>query len=55
MRVLLAVDDSTFSETLLRAVGIWIRHENAEVLVLHGLQPVEPVPPPEMAEVMHPS
>ena len=50
MRVLLAVDDSAFSETLLRAVGIWIRHEDAEVLVLHVLQPVEPVPPPEMAQ-----
>ena len=50
MKVLMAVDDSAFSETLLRAVEMWIRHENAEVLVLHVLQPVEPVPPPEMAQ-----
>ena len=50
MRVLVAVDDSAFSETVLRAVGIGIRHENTEVLVLHVLQPVEPVPPPEMAQ-----
>ena len=50
MRVLMAVDDSAFSETVLRAIGIGIRHENTEVLVLHVLQPVEPVPPPEMAQ-----
>jgi nucleotide-binding universal stress UspA family protein len=46
----MAVDDSAFSETVLRAVGIGIRHENTEVLVLHVLQPIEPVPPPEMAQ-----
>lgn len=46
----MAVDDSTFSETVLRAVGIGIRNENTEVLVLHVLQPIEPVPPPEMAQ-----
>jgi len=50
MRVLMAVDDSAFSETVLRAVGIGIRHENTEILVLHVLQPVEPVPPPEMTQ-----
>ena len=50
MRVLMAADDSAFSETMLRAVEIGIRHENTEVLVLHVLQPVEPVPPPEMAQ-----
>ena len=50
MRVLMAVDDSAFSETVLRAIGIGIRHENTEILVLHVLQPVEPVPPPEMAQ-----
>jgi universal stress protein A len=50
MRVLMAVDDSAFSETVLRAVGIGIRHETTEILVLHVLQPVEPVPPPEMAQ-----
>jgi universal stress protein A len=50
MRVLMAVDDSSFSEDMIRAVETWIRHENTEVLVLHVLQPVEPVPPPEMAQ-----
>jgi nucleotide-binding universal stress UspA family protein len=46
----MAVDGSAFSETVLRAIGIGIRRENTEVLVLHVLQPVEPVPPPEMSE-----
>jgi universal stress protein A len=50
MRVLLAVDDSGFAEDLLRAVVVGIRHENTEVLVLHVLQPVDTVPPPEMAQ-----
>ena len=50
MRVLMAVDDSAFAENLLRAVKTGIQHENTEVLVLHVLQPVEPVPPPEMAQ-----
>jgi universal stress protein A len=50
MRILVAVDDSAFTESVIRAVGIGIRHENTEVLVLHVLQPVEPVPPPEMAQ-----
>ncbi len=50
MRVLIAVDNSGFAENLLRAVVAGIRHENTEVLVLHVLQPVEPVPPPEMAQ-----
>jgi hypothetical protein len=50
MRVLMAVDDSLFSENVIRAVEAGILHENTEVLVLHVLQPVEPVPPPEMAQ-----
>lgn len=50
MKVLMAVDTSGFAEDLLRAVVAGIRHENTEVLVLHVLQPVEPVPPPEMAQ-----
>jgi universal stress protein A len=48
MRVLLAVDDSAFSANVIRAVEAGVRHENTEVLVLHVLQPVEPVAPPEM-------
>jgi universal stress protein A len=50
MRVLIAVDDSGFAEDLVRAVVVGIRHENTEVLVLHVLQPVDTVPPPEMAQ-----
>jgi nucleotide-binding universal stress UspA family protein len=50
MRVLVAVDDSGFAEDLLRAVVAGIRHENTEVLVLHVPQPVDTVPPPEMAQ-----
>jgi len=50
MRVLVAVDDSGFAENLLRAVVVGVRHENTEAMVLHVLQPVEPVPPPEMAQ-----
>jgi universal stress protein A len=46
----MAVDDSPFTENVIRAFIIGIRHENTEVLVLHVLQPVEPVPPPEMAQ-----
>jgi len=50
MRVLIAVDDSGFADHLLRAVEAGIRHESTEVLVLHVLEPVQPVPPPEMAQ-----
>ena len=50
MRVLFAVDDSVFAEDLLRAVVAGVRHENTQVLVLHVLQPVNTVPPPEMAQ-----
>jgi universal stress protein A len=50
MRVLLAVDDLGCAEDLLGAVLAGIRHENTEVLVLHVLQPVVPVPPPEMSQ-----
>jgi len=50
MRVLMAVDDSGFAEDLLRAVLTGTRQENTEVLVLHVLQPVDTVPPPEMAQ-----
>jgi universal stress protein A len=50
MRVLMAVDDSPLSENVIRALAIGLRHENAEVLVLNVLQPIEPVPPPEMAQ-----
>ena len=50
MRVLIAVGHSTSAGNLIHAVETGIRHENTEVLVLHVLEPVEPVPPPEMAQ-----
>jgi len=50
MRVLMAVDDSGFAEDLLGAMVAGIRHENTEVLVLRVLQPVDTVPPPQMAQ-----
>jgi len=41
----MGVDDSTFSEETLRAIVGYFRPENAEVLVLHVLEPVGPTPP----------
>jgi universal stress protein A len=46
----MAVDDSSFAKDVLRAVVTGIRQENTDVLVLHVLQPVDTVPPPEMAQ-----
>jgi len=46
----MAVDDSGFAEDLLRAALVGIQHKNTEALVLHVLQPVDTVPPPEMAQ-----
>jgi hypothetical protein len=50
MRALMADDDSGFAETLLHAVVAGIRHEHSEGLVLHMVQPVASVPPPQMAQ-----
>jgi universal stress protein A len=50
MKVLIGIDDSKFSENVIQAVVNQFRPENTEVLVLHVLQPVEPVPPPEMSQ-----
>jgi nucleotide-binding universal stress UspA family protein len=49
MRVLLAVDDSGFADNLLRGVVSGVRRDHTDVIVLHVLQPVDTVPPPEMA------
>lgn len=48
MKILMGVDDSTFSDVLVRATVKQFRPETAEVLVLHVLQEVGP-PVPEMA------
>ena len=50
MKVLIGIDNSKFFENVIRAVVNQFRPENTEVLVLHVLQPVEPVAPPEMAQ-----
>ncbi len=50
MKVLMAIDDSTFSEHVIRAVVTQFRPENTEILVLHVLQPIASFAPPEMAQ-----
>jgi nucleotide-binding universal stress UspA family protein len=50
MKVLMGIDDSEFSAFVTQAVATQLRSDNTEVLVLHVLQPVEPVSPPEMAQ-----
>ena len=48
MKVLMAVDDSPFSEQVLQAAITQFRPEQTEVLVFHVLQPIAP-PPPQMS------
>jgi universal stress protein A len=50
MKVLMGIDDSTFSENVIQAVVTQLRTENTEVLVLHVLQPIVSLAPPEMAQ-----
>jgi len=50
MKILIGLDDSKFSGDVIRSVVGQFRTENTEVLVIHVLQPVEPVAPPEMAQ-----
>lgn len=49
MRILLGIDDSKYSGEGLRAIINQFRPENTEVKVLHVLQPVVPLAPPEMS------
>jgi nucleotide-binding universal stress UspA family protein len=49
MKILLAIDDSKFSEEAVRAVIAQIRPQEVEVRVLHVLQPVTISPPPQMS------
>ncbi|MGA2170127.1 MAG: universal stress protein [Terracidiphilus sp.] len=49
MKILLGIDDAKFSEHVIRTIVTQFRTENAEVLVLHVLQPVQFAAPPEMA------
>jgi nucleotide-binding universal stress UspA family protein len=49
MKILLGIDNSRFSGDGLRAIITQFRPENTEVKVLHVLQPVVPMAPPEMS------
>jgi nucleotide-binding universal stress UspA family protein len=50
MKILLAINHAGSAESTVQAVIDQFRSELSEVLVLHVLQPVEPVPAPEMAQ-----
>ena len=50
MKILMGIDDSKSSKNLVHALVTQFRTENAEILALHVLEPVEPVAPPEMAQ-----
>ncbi len=50
MKIVMGVDESKFSEALLRAIVTHFRTENTELLVLHVLQPIGFSTPPQMAE-----
>ena len=50
MKILVGIDDSKFSKNLVCALVTQFRTENAEILALHVLEPVEPVAPPEMSQ-----
>ena len=45
MKILMGIDDSKFSDDVLRAIVTQFRPEHAEVRVLHVLQPTAPAPP----------
>lgn len=49
MRILVAVDDSQFSADVLRAVVAQFPTQNAEIRIVHVLQPITAEPPPQMA------
>ena len=50
MKVLIGIDDSKFSEKVVQAVVAQLRTENTEVLVLHVLEPIVSLAPPEIAQ-----
>jgi len=49
MKILLAVDDSQFSEAAVRDVAAQAGRNGTEVLVLHVVQPIAATAPPQMA------
>ena len=50
MKILLAIDDSQFSEAALQMVLTRYRHEGTEVRVLHVVEPIALAVPPFMVE-----
>jgi len=49
MKVLLGIDDSKYAVDIAHAFAAQFRRENTELLVLHVLQPLGLMAPPEMA------
>ena len=49
MKILVGVDDSTFSEGALRAIVVQFRPQSAEIRLLHVLQPIAFSAPPQMS------
>ena len=49
MKILLAVDDSKFSDAALQVVIAQIPPQSTEVLVLHVVEPITLSPPPQMS------
>ena len=49
MKILLAVDDSKFSDAALQVVIAQIPPQGTEVLVLHVVEPITLSPPPQMS------
>ena len=49
MRILLAVDESKSSQQATEKIAQQFRRENAEVRILHVLQPISVAAPPQMA------
>ena len=45
MKILMGIDESKFSDDVLRAIVTQFRPEHAEVRILHVLQPTAPAPP----------
>jgi len=49
MKILIAIDDSKFCEQAVRVISANIQPKGADVRILHILQPITIVPPPQMS------
>jgi len=49
VKILVAIDDSSYSQEALRAVAAQFRPQNTSVRILHVLQPIAISAPPQMA------